>query len=113
MPFRGRVRNPLPRIDNAANGGSSMPHRADLIWSASDLRIESGRSALVSGDGLEQGRHSLEQGAQGRCGLGRRLDHDVAARGTANLELREELAHLARRGQWRPPPKSSVALVRE
>ena len=31
-------------------------------------------------DRLEQCRHSLEQGAQSRCGLGRRLDHDLAAR---------------------------------
>ena len=44
------------------------------------------------GDRLKQGRHSLEQRSQGRRGLGRRLDHDVAADFTANLELREELA---------------------
>ena len=96
MPFRGRVRNPLPRID----GRKADVTRRQNVPAICIARI---RSALaqrfVSGDGLEQSRHTFKQGSQGRCGLGRGLDHDVAARSAADLELREELAHFARGGK--------------
>ena len=62
--FPGGVRNPLPRM---AGEFLSLNTLAGPVATRS-LQMAAA-STFVSGDGLEQGRHTFKQGSQGRRGL--------------------------------------------
>ena len=65
MPFRGEVRNRLPRSDTWNSVAPSGLRRRSTASSDSGLVV----SAFVSGDGMEQCRHTFKQRSQGRRGL--------------------------------------------